>query len=159
GHRAADHSGPVALDEGAAGFACQRLPLPRVPRRQRHPSSAALAAGSGDRDHHRQQSQWRRRRADCRHRRPHRRAISDAIRACSTTEPPPDFTPEAHAPQDPNPWLALYLDRSTPLPEPVKRAWLADTCSPARQYLLPFLRPVARLGIVLVQVLKVFTPR
>ncbi len=71
----------------------------------------------------------------------------------------PDFVTEAHDPKDPNPWLALYLDRSTPLPEPTKRAWLADTCSPARQYLLPFLRPLARACIVLVQVVKVFTPR
>jgi hypothetical protein len=71
----------------------------------------------------------------------------------------PDFVTEAHDPQDPNPWLALYLDRSTPLPEPIKRAWLADSSSRARQYLLPFLRPLARLCIVLVQVVKVFTPR
>ncbi len=70
----------------------------------------------------------------------------------------PDFTTEAHDPQDPNPWLALYLDRSTPLPEPIKRAWLVDSSSAARQYLLPFLRPLARMCIVLVQVVKVFTP-
>jgi len=71
----------------------------------------------------------------------------------------PDFLAREHDPRDPNPWLALYLDRSTPLPEPIKRAWLSDSSSRARQYLLPFVRPVARTCIVLVQVLKVFTPR
>ena len=48
----------------------------------------------------------------------------------------PDFLAREHDPLDPNPWLALYLDRSTPLPEPIKRAWLSDSSSRARQFLL-----------------------
>jgi len=71
----------------------------------------------------------------------------------------PDFLAQAHDPRDPSPWLALYLDQSTPLPDPVKAAWLADSSSGSRQYLLPFLRPLARAAIVLFQVAKVFVPR
>jgi hypothetical protein len=40
---------------------------------------------------------------------------------------------EAHAPKAPNDLLALYLDRSIALPEPIWRAWQADSSSPARQ--------------------------
>ncbi|OUM02772.1 DUF6999 family protein [Variovorax sp. JS1663] len=71
----------------------------------------------------------------------------------------PDFLAREHDPRDPSPWLALYLDQSTPLPDDVKAAWLADSSSASRQYLLPFLRPLARLAIVLFQVCKVFVPR
>lgn len=71
----------------------------------------------------------------------------------------PDFTTHEHDPRDPNPWLALYLDRSTPFPDAVKKAWLIDSSSRSRQFLLPFLRPLARMFIVLVQVAKAFTPR
>ncbi len=71
----------------------------------------------------------------------------------------PDFLAHDHDPRDPNPWLALYLDSSTPLPEPIKRAWLSDSSSRARQFMLPFVRPLARTCIVLVQILKVFMPR
>ncbi len=71
----------------------------------------------------------------------------------------PDFLSQEHDPRDPSPWLALYLDQSTPLPDSVKAAWLADSSSGSRQYLLPFLRPLARAAIVLFQVFKVFVPR
>lgn len=71
----------------------------------------------------------------------------------------PDFLDQAYDPRDPSPWLAMYLDRSTPIDEAVKRAWLADSSSWSRQYLLPFIRPFARTMIVLIQVLKVFAPR
>lgn len=74
-------------------------------------------------------------------------------------KPAPDFLDHAHDPRDPNPWLAMYLDQSTPLAEEVKRAWLADSSSRSRQFVLPFVRPFARTLIVLFQVVKVFTPR
>jgi hypothetical protein len=74
-------------------------------------------------------------------------------------KPMPDFLAQVHDPRDPSPWLALYLDQSTPLPDPVKAAWLTDSSSGSRQYLLPFLRPLARMAIVLFQVCKVFVPR
>ena len=71
----------------------------------------------------------------------------------------PEFLTREHDPADPNPWLALYMDRSTPLPDAVKEAWLADSSCGSRQYLLPFLRPLARAFIILIQVVKTFLPR
>ncbi len=71
----------------------------------------------------------------------------------------PDFLDHPYDPRDPSPWLALYLDRSTPLDEEVKRAWLADSSSRSRQFVLPFVRPFARTLIILFQVVKTFTPR
>lgn len=71
----------------------------------------------------------------------------------------PEFLDQAYDPRDPSPWLALYLDRSTPLDDEVKRAWLADSSSRSRQFVLPFMRPLARTLIVLIQVAKVFAPR
>ncbi|RMX08634.1 hypothetical protein D8I35_06095 [Corticibacter populi] len=70
-----------------------------------------------------------------------------------------DFRDQPHDERDPSPWLALYLDRSTPLPDAVKAAWLRDSSSASRQYLLPFARPLARLSIVLIQLVKVLLPR
>lgn len=71
----------------------------------------------------------------------------------------PEFLTKEHDPADPNPWLAMYLDRSTPLPDEVKEAWLADSSCGSRQYLLPLLRPLARAFIILIQVLKIFFPK
>ncbi len=73
--------------------------------------------------------------------------------------PKDDFLQTAHDPRDPNPWLAMYLDQSTPLPDHVKRAWLSELASPSRQYLLPFVRPLARLCMILIQILKVILPK
>ena len=74
------------------------------------------------------------------------------------TELPP-FLREPHDPRDPNPWLALYLDQSVPMADSAKRAWLADLGSRSRQFLLPVMRPIARLCIVLVQVFRLIAPR
>ncbi len=71
----------------------------------------------------------------------------------------PDFRDAPHDERDPNPWLALYLDQSTPLPDEVKAAWLRDSSSRSRQYLLPLIRPLARASIVLIQLLKLLVPR
>lgn len=71
----------------------------------------------------------------------------------------PDFLRAEHDPLDPNPWHALYLDRSTPLSDEVKAAWLKDSSSGSRQYLLPFVRPLARAFIILIQVVKLVMPR
>ena len=70
-----------------------------------------------------------------------------------------DFRDIPHDERDPSPWLALYLDDSTPLPDHVKAAWLKDSSSRSRQFLLPFLRPLARLSIILIQILKVLLPK
>jgi len=71
----------------------------------------------------------------------------------------PDFLTEQYDPRDPSPWLALYLDQSTPLPDEVKQPWLRDSSSVSRQFLLPFIRPLARLSIILIQILKVLLPK
>jgi len=72
----------------------------------------------------------------------------------------PDFDDlSQHDPEDPNPWQALYLDRSTPFPDEVKAAWLRDSSSVSRQYLLPLLRPFCRAMIVLVQLIKIILPK
>jgi hypothetical protein len=70
-----------------------------------------------------------------------------------------DFDTMHHDPNDPNPWLALYVDQSTPIDAEVKRAWLADSSSWSRQFLLPIVRPFARLTIVLFQVVKTLLPK
>lgn len=71
----------------------------------------------------------------------------------------PDFLSRSHDPRDPDPWLALYLDRSTPLDLAVKRAWLSESSSKSRQFLLPLVRPLARAFIVLIQIVRVLLPR
>ncbi len=71
----------------------------------------------------------------------------------------PDFILDEHNPADPNPWLALYLDGSTPLSDEIKQAWLKDSASGSRQFLLPFVRPLARACIVLTNAIKALLPR
>jgi hypothetical protein len=61
-------------------------------------------------------------------------------------------------PEDPNPWLALYLDASLPLSDEVKAALLANSGSKSRQFLLPLIRPFAKLTLVIFQVLKIIIP-
>jgi hypothetical protein len=57
------------------------------------------------------------------------------------------FEGRPHDARDPDPWVALYLDRSVPIDDEAKAA------------LLTALRSVARLVIVLLQVVKIFVPR
>src|SRR6202044_896028 len=61
-------------------------------------------------------------------------------------------------PEDPNPWLALYLDMSLPLSDEVKAALLANSGSKSRQFMLPLIRPCAKLTIMGFQVLKIVIP-
>jgi hypothetical protein len=69
-----------------------------------------------------------------------------------------DFDNERHDPRDPNPWLALWLDQSTPLDPRVKKAWLVDSSSRCRQFVLPVVRPLARGAIVLFQLARIVLP-
>ena len=69
-----------------------------------------------------------------------------------------DFDSPVYDRADPDPWLALYLDSANPIADPVKRAMLKTQQSWSRQFLLPLVRPAARIAIVLIQVLKVFIP-
>lgn len=63
-----------------------------------------------------------------------------------------------HDSRDPNPWLALYLDQSTPLPAKTKEALLKCLSSKSRQFLLPIVRPLARTSIILIQLLRTIIP-
>ncbi len=60
--------------------------------------------------------------------------------------------------RDPDPWLALYLDRSIPIDDDAKAALLLCNRSRSRQFLLPLVRPLARLTIILIQLFKVIIP-
>jgi hypothetical protein len=59
---------------------------------------------------------------------------------------------------DPNPWIALELDQSTFFDPGAKAALLRGNASKSRQFLLPLVRPLARLTIVLVQLLRIVLP-
>ena len=61
--------------------------------------------------------------------------------------------------RDPNPWLAMYLDQSLPMDRQAKAALVLDLGSFSRQFVLPVVRPFARLAIILIQLLKIVTPR
>ena len=63
-----------------------------------------------------------------------------------------------HDPSDPNPWHAMYLDQSTPLRPSTKEKWLKDSSSNSRQYLLPFVRPLAKLCMIVIQIFKAISP-
>lgn len=69
-----------------------------------------------------------------------------------------EFEKMTNDPNDPNPWHALYLDQSTPIRPSVKAKWLKDSSSLSRQFLLPFVRPTARLMIIFIQILKALSP-
>ncbi|MCH9675699.1 MAG: hypothetical protein K0U93_29955 [Gammaproteobacteria bacterium] len=70
----------------------------------------------------------------------------------------PAFIANGHDPEDPNPWLSVYLDGSIPIDDAVKQAWLNDSSTSSRQFLLPIIRPLARALIVLIQIVKVIIP-
>ena len=71
------------------------------------------------------------------------------------TEP---FETTAHDPSDPDPQLAIYLDESIPIHSQVKAALLLNQRSRSRQFLLPVVRPLARISIILIQLLKIIIP-
>lgn len=64
-----------------------------------------------------------------------------------------------HDPADPDPWGALAMDRSLPFDPAAKVALLRDQRRGSRQFLLPFVRPLARLSIILAQIFKSVLPR
>ncbi|MBH5318580.1 hypothetical protein I6N90_12315 [Paenibacillus sp. GSMTC-2017] len=63
-----------------------------------------------------------------------------------------------HDKNDPNPFLAIFLDQSIPFDEEAKAVYLKDCSSKTRQFLLPLLRPFARLLIILLQLYKSIVP-
>ena len=52
------------------------------------------------------------------------------------------FDPAAHDLNDPDPWLALYLDDSLPFDDQAKQALLCGNDSYSRRFLLPAVRPL-----------------
>lgn len=68
-----------------------------------------------------------------------------------------EFT-QPHNSDDPDPWLALALDNSTFIEQKAKDALLRNNASRSRQFLLPLIRPLARLSIVLVQLVRLLIP-
>jgi len=60
---------------------------------------------------------------------------------------------------DPDPWLALSMDRSLPIAPAAKAALIRDQRSRSRQFLLPIVRPFARMWIVAAQLVHTVTPR
>ncbi|MBC7756744.1 MAG: hypothetical protein H7Z20_08950 [Bdellovibrio sp.] len=72
-------------------------------------------------------------------------------RACSILD-------AAHNPENPNSWQTLWLDHSIPINQGAKLAWLRDSNTWSRQFILPFVRPLARLSIVLLQIIKTLIP-
>lgn len=61
--------------------------------------------------------------------------------------------------RDPDPWLAMMMDRSLPINREAKTALIRDQSSRSRQFLLPLVRPFARLWIILAQLVHTITPR
>lgn len=61
--------------------------------------------------------------------------------------------------KDPSPWLAMYLDNSIPMDDSAKAALLRCQDSFSRRVLLPIIRPLARLSIVLVQLIRLVLPK
>lgn len=59
---------------------------------------------------------------------------------------------------DPDPWLALYLDQSTPVDDGAKRALITGHRSFSRRCILPLVRPFARAMIVVVQLIRMVLP-
>ena len=64
----------------------------------------------------------------------------------------------AHDRRDPHPFLTLMLDRSVPIEEDAKGAVLEGMDSRFRQFALPFIRPLARTAIILLQIAKTVLP-
>lgn len=69
------------------------------------------------------------------------------------------FTHLEHDTGDPNPWQALFYDKSIPFNRQAKAAFLYDSQTRSRQYLLPVIRVFARLSIMLIQLIKIVTPK
>jgi hypothetical protein len=61
-------------------------------------------------------------------------------------------------PRDPSHWHALFLDKSIPFSPDAKAAFLYDSSRKTKQFLYPFVRVFARLGIMLLQIFKAILP-
>ena len=59
---------------------------------------------------------------------------------------------------NPDPWVALALDNSTYFDADAKAALMRNNASRSRGFLLPLVRPFARLSIILVQMIRLVIP-
>ncbi len=59
---------------------------------------------------------------------------------------------------DPDPWVALELDQGTFFDASARAALMRGNASRSRQFLLPVVRPLARLSIILVQLARIVLP-
>jgi len=64
----------------------------------------------------------------------------------------------AHDFSNPDPWVALTLDSSTFFDADAKAALMRNNASRSRGFVLPIVRPVARLSIALIQILRLILP-
>ncbi len=71
---------------------------------------------------------------------------------------PADFDPTNVDRDDPDPWLAFYLDGSVAIHDSAKAALLRGMRRRSRAALLPFMRPAARTFIVLNTVIRICVP-
>lgn len=69
-----------------------------------------------------------------------------------------EFLNKVNDRKNPDPWHILYLDNSVPIDKDVKAAWMADSKRVSRQFLLPFLRIIARILIALFQIIRAIVP-
>jgi hypothetical protein len=63
-----------------------------------------------------------------------------------------------HDSKDPDPWLAMYLDQSILMDDEAKAALLLCMRSKSRQFILPIARPMARLTMIILQLVKTVIP-
>jgi hypothetical protein len=69
------------------------------------------------------------------------------------------FDPNRFDPENPDPWLALYLDQSLPIDEGAKLALLNGNRSLSRRWLFPIARPLILAFFIVVKCLRVISPR
>ena len=69
------------------------------------------------------------------------------------------FDPARFDPRDPDPWLALYLDRSLPIDETAKRALLMGNRSVSRRWLFPIFRPFIFALFLVIKGLRALSPQ
>jgi hypothetical protein len=74
-----------------------------------------------------------------------------------TAEPQPIVIP-GHDPLNPDPWHALLLDTSLFMQDAPRAALMRNNALWCRRFFLPVLRPLARLSIALVQLVRILIP-
>lgn len=68
------------------------------------------------------------------------------------------FQSATHDVRDPDPWAALYFDKSVLMDDEAKAALILCMRSKSRQFFLPIMRPLARLAMILIQLVKTVIP-